>query len=249
MASGDNACVGLSETAARLYAGSPAKVRLRHRIRLAICPLDRIVAAVPRNSRVLDVGCGAGLLTALLLESGRASSAVGFDTNPEAVRNARTMAENNRFDGVAVFECLSAGAAWPAGPGSFDVVTMIDVMHHLDPEAQPGIWRRVAETLRPGGLLVYKDMARKPAWMAWANRLHDLVFSGDWIHYTDIDENARLAREAGLVEQERDAFTRYWYRHEMLICVQRQAPAPSGAAIESRPPRCRRGSAANPAAS
>jgi len=96
---------------------------------------------------------------------------------------------------------------------------MIDVMHHLEPDAQPGVWNRVAQVLRPGGLLVYKDMARKPAWMALANRLHDLVFSGDWIHYTDIDDNARLARKAGLVERERDAFTRYWYRHEMLICV------------------------------
>ena len=219
MATGGTACVELSETAARLYAKSPVKVRLRHHIRLAICPFDRIVAAVPRNSRVLDVGCGAGLLPGLLLESGRASSAVGLDANPEAIRNARAMAENNRFDESAAFECLSAGDAWPTDGGPFDVVTMIDVMHHLEPDAQPGVWSRVAQALRPGGLLVYKDMARKPAWMALANRLHDLVFSGDWIHYTDIDDNVRLARRAGLVERERDAFTRYWYRHEMLICV------------------------------
>ena len=219
MTNGENTSVDLGETAARLYAGSPAKVRLRHRLRLAICPFDRIVAAVPRNSRVLDVGCGAGLLPGLLLECGRASSAVGFDTNPEAIRHARAMAENNRFGGSAAFECLSAGAAWPTDRGPFDVVTMIDVMHHLEPGAQPGVWSRVAQALRPGGLLVYKDMARKPAWMALANRLHDLVFSGDWIHYTDIDDNVRLARKPGLVERERDAFTRYWYRHEMLICV------------------------------
>ena len=155
----------------------------------------------------------------MLLECGRASSAVGFDTNPEAIRHARAIAENNRFGGSAAFECLSAGAAWPTDRGPFDVVTMIDVMHHLEPGAQPGVWSRVAQALRPGGLLVYKDMARKPAWMALANRLRDLVFSGDWIHYTDIDDNVRLARKPGLVERERDAFTRYWYRHEMLICV------------------------------
>ena len=129
------------------------------------------------------------------------------------------MAENNCFGGSAAFECVNAGAAWPIDRGPFDVVTMIDVMHHLEPGEQPGVWDRVAQALRPGGLLVYKDMAQKPTWMALANRLHDLVFSGDWIHHTDIDDNVRLARKAGLVERERDAFTRYWYRHEMLICV------------------------------
>ena len=112
MATGDTAYVELSETAARLYAKSPVKVRLRHQIRLAICPFDRIVAAVPRNSRVLDVGCGAGLLPGLLLDSGRASSAVGFDANPEAIRNARAMAET-----IASANRPPSSASAPAPPG------------------------------------------------------------------------------------------------------------------------------------
>ena len=217
--SSDNSSLGFAEIASRLYARGSWKTRLRQGMRLSICPFDRIVAAVPQGSRVLDVGCGEGLLVGLLIELGRASSAVGFDTNPKAIRSARQMAETNRFGASANFKHHRADGAWPTDSGPFDVVTMIDVMHHLKPAAQRGVWVRAAEALRPGGLLIYKDMAPKPVWMALANRMHDLVFAADWIHYTDFENNVLQARKAGFLEQERDAYSRLWYRHELLVCI------------------------------
>ena len=98
---------------------------------------------------------------------------------------------------------------------------MIDVMHHLPPALQRGVFARAAAVLRPGGVMIYKDIARKPIWMALANRLHDLMANMDWIHYVDIEDNIRYACESGLVERETETFTRLWYRHEMMVLIRK----------------------------
>lgn len=216
---GNSSSLELGEVASTLYAGGSMKTRWRQKMRLVVCPFAPIVASIPPDSHVLDVGCGEGLLLGLLLKLGRASTAVGFDTNAKAIRSARDMAERNSIGTSAVFKHLGPESSWPTEDGPFDVVTMIDVMHHLSPTVQDGVWTRAADALRPGGLLIYKDMASKPLWMALANRVHDLVFAADWIHYADFERGIRRAREAGLVERRRDVYSRLWYRHELLVCV------------------------------
>lgn len=217
--SGNDPSLDLGGIASGLYANGSIKTRWRQKMRLVVCPFAPIVASVPPESHVLDVGCGDGLLLGLLLKLGRASTAVGFDTNANAIRSARYMAERNGFGTSAVFSHLGPDSSWPTEDGPFDVVTMIDVMHHLSPTAQDGVWTRAADALRPGGLFVYKDMASRPLWMALANRVHDLVFAADWIHYADFERGVRQAHDAGLAERRRDAYSRLWYRHEMLVCV------------------------------
>ncbi|MDE2953503.1 MAG: class I SAM-dependent methyltransferase [Gemmatimonadota bacterium] len=211
----------LYEVASRLYAKHSVKTRLRQYLRLSVCPFDRIISAVPIGSRVLDIGCGTGLLLGLLIDLGRASSAVGFDVNPEVIQRAQQMAEVNGFGGSVMFTNQSIDCVWPTVGELFDAVTMIDVMHHLPPALQRGVFMRAATVLRPGGVMIYKDMARKPTWMALANRLHDLVSYTDWIHYADIEDNIRYARESGLVERKIETFSRVWYRHEMMVLIRK----------------------------
>ena len=214
-----------AEAARRLYAASSAKTRLRQRLRLSVCPFEEIVARVPAGSRVLDVGCGEGLLLALLSDAGRVSSAVGFDSNPAAIRRARRMAEANGLVPAIEFRNLGIDSTWLVEGGLFDVVTMIDVMHHLPKAKRGNVWEQAAAVLRPGGLMIYKDMARSPSWAALANRVHDLIFYADWIHYADLDGIARLARAGGLVERRREFFSRLWYRHEMAVFERIEKPA------------------------
>ena len=76
------------------------------------------------------------------------------------------------------FERRDAQQDWPSGP--FDIVSVIDVMHHVPTIAQRTVIERAASRLKPGGLLVYKDMVERPRWRAWKNRLHDLVLARQW---------------------------------------------------------------------
>jgi 2-polyprenyl-3-methyl-5-hydroxy-6-metoxy-1,4-benzoquinol methylase len=116
---------------------------------------------------------------------------------------------------VLDFQCRDASASWP--DGRFGVVSMIDVMHHVPREAQRDVFRRAVDKLDEAGVLIYKDMARAPAWQAWANRLHDLLVAREWIQYAPIEAVEQWAAEAGLALAYAGDFDRYWYRHELRV--------------------------------
>lgn len=107
--------------------------------------------------RVLDVGCGPGGFTAVL--AGMAGHVVGLDVSPGWVARAT---ENFRALGVAARAVLGDGERLPFPEGSFDVVVLVDVLHHLDEPA-----RVLEETQRVlssrGRLLVFEPNRWNPA--------------------------------------------------------------------------------------
>lgn len=193
-------------------------------LRPRICPFERLVEAVPERSKVLDIGCGTGLFLYLLLRAGRLEEGHGVDPNREAVN-----AGNGALRAFG-FEQISLGKAdgpneWPQR--RFDVVSMIDVVHHLPRDRQRALLTAACAAVRPGGLLIYKDMGSTPLWAAWANRLHDLVLAGQWIHYLPIVEVESGAIASGLQVVHRDAIRRGWYAHELRLLRRPESrPAP-----------------------
>jgi len=96
-------------------------------------------------------------------------------------------------------------------------VSLIDVPHHVPPAGQRECFLTAAARLGPGGVLIYKDMARRPVWRALANRLHDLVLARQWIHYVPVERVEGWAAEAGLGLTRAARFNRLWYAHELRV--------------------------------
>src|SRR5262245_3950551 len=92
-------------------------IQLRRLERLAI-HLDNFL---PRNSFVLDIGCGDGQLAAMLQQRRSDLKMVGLDV----LTRSRTWIPVRQFDGVTL----------PYEDGAADVVMLVDVLHHAqDPE-------------------------------------------------------------------------------------------------------------------
>jgi SAM-dependent methyltransferase len=92
----------------------------------------------PVPAKVLDFGCGNGGLVRFLLQRGY--DTYGFDTG--------VWAEKARASGLPVLSDRELGQH----EGSFDVITMIEVIEHLvDPMSE---LRRLRRLLKPGGLLL-----------------------------------------------------------------------------------------------
>jgi 2-polyprenyl-3-methyl-5-hydroxy-6-metoxy-1,4-benzoquinol methylase len=195
---------------ARVTAAMPRGLRLLQRLRPLICPCDRLLAAVPPGARVLDVGCGAGLILGLLADAGRIAEGTGIDAGTAAIAAAATIPAHGRLRFIA----QDAAAPWPEG--RFDAVLLIDLLHHLRPAAQRAVVAQAAAALAPGGLLIIKDMAVRPRWMATMNRLHDLVMARQWIHQIPGATIASWCHDAGLVPAPVERFQRWWYAHELV---------------------------------
>lgn len=205
-------------TAARaLYRTSPGRARILQTLRPYICPFEDLLRWLPETGRLLDVGCGAGLFAGLAGYSRPAIRAVGFDAEPGAVAAAQAMAHAHFSDRRIAFQHSAVGDPWPEGP--FEVVSMIDVLHHIPPDAQQDAVLQSFDHVAPGGMLLYKDMASSPLVPAWWNRLHDLVLARQWIHYRAIGdvENWLAARGARIVD--RGSRRLGPYAHEYLVAT------------------------------
>ena len=128
----------------------------------------------PRAGRSLDVGCAAGFCMLACSELG--FEAHGVELSAEIARHAQ---QTLGFDTVHVGTLDSA----PHPPGSFDLITMWDVVEHVvDPRA---LLARARELLKPDGLLVLETQdidsafARLlgPRWHHYKHREHIYHFN------------------------------------------------------------------------
>jgi SAM-dependent methyltransferase len=115
---------------------------------------------IPDGARVLDLGCGQGILLALLVEARAGdwpsewaprpvtSTLRGVEQDPTEVRRARAA-----LRGAATIEELDLREA--KLPPS-DVIALVDVIHYLEPAEQQRLLARVAEALAPGGVLLLR---------------------------------------------------------------------------------------------
>jgi 2-polyprenyl-3-methyl-5-hydroxy-6-metoxy-1,4-benzoquinol methylase len=208
----------LASAARRVFRRGPALVRTLQHYRPHICPFEILLPYVPVGARLLDIGCGGGLLAALVAETRAPARLVGFDSSRDAIEMARSNLEFFPPGSPAPeFHRLDVGAPWPVGP--FDCVTIIDVVHHIPPSFQRGVMEQAMSAVAPGGTLIYKDMTRRGIVRPLMNRLHDLALARQWIHYADPENVKAWMREAGMSLAHESFHTRLWYGHELLVFV------------------------------
>ncbi|GMV30646.1 MAG: hypothetical protein AMXMBFR59_27710 [Rhodanobacteraceae bacterium] len=109
-----------------------------------------------RGARVLDVGCGGGLLSEALASAG--AEVTGIDLAPGVLDVARL----HRYEsGVAVdYREISAEALALEQPGSFDAITCMEMLEHVP---DPGsVIDACARLLRPGGRWFASTLNRTP---------------------------------------------------------------------------------------
>jgi 2-polyprenyl-6-hydroxyphenyl methylase / 3-demethylubiquinone-9 3-methyltransferase len=118
--------------------------------------LGWIESIVPlKGLRVLDVGCGGGILADAMARRG--ADVIGIDLATKALKVAQLHALEAQTEGVQYRE-ISAEALAAEQPGSFDVVTCMEMLEHVpDPSS---IVKACAGLVKPGGHVFFSTINR-----------------------------------------------------------------------------------------
>ena len=119
--------------------------------------LEWINALVPlAGKRVLDVGCGGGILAEAIAKKG--ANIKGIDLSEKALKVAEL---HSLESGVQVsYELIAAEALAAREAGQYDVVTCMEMLEHVpDPSA---IVQACATLVKPGGRLFFSTLNRNP---------------------------------------------------------------------------------------
>jgi 2-polyprenyl-6-hydroxyphenyl methylase/3-demethylubiquinone-9 3-methyltransferase len=108
-----------------------------------------------KGQRVLDIGCGGGILADAMARQG--AQVLGIDLASKALKVAQLHALEAGTQGVEYRE-ISAEALAAEQPGSFDVVTCMEMLEHVpDPSS---VVRACASLVKPGGHVFFSTINR-----------------------------------------------------------------------------------------
>jgi len=155
-------------------------------------------AAGLSNARVLDVGCGGGILSEAMARSG--ARVLGIDLSQAVLDVAELHALEVKL--TVDYQAIAAEELAAASPNSFDLVTCMEMLEHVpDPAATLAA---LASLVKPGGDVIVSTLNRKPVAFAvailGAEYIARMLPRGthEYLKFIRPSELARWGRAAGL---------------------------------------------------
>jgi len=133
-----------------LYKGPVLEWYLRVKIRLEN-DYQIYHELIPKEGRVLDIGCGYGFISYMLHFAARGRDLTGYDYDEEKIATAEhcfSRDEHIRFLTADITRMQFSPA---------DAIILSDILHYLEPSQQESLMLQCMESLRPGGILLVRE--------------------------------------------------------------------------------------------
>jgi len=151
------------------------------------------------GKRVLDIGCGGGILSDAMARKG--ALVTGIDLSTKALRVAQLHALEAGTRNVDYRE-ISAEAMAQQEPAAFDVVTCMEMLEHVpDPSS---VVRACSILVKPGGRVFFSTLNRNPKSFLFAILGAEYVLqllpkgTHEYAKFIKPSELAQYSREVGL---------------------------------------------------
>ena len=186
-----------------LYRDQSPGVRLHTRLRAWSAPLDAVVAAFPLTGRMLDIGCGHGLVANEIALRSSDARVLGIDLSETKIASARATAgtrSNVEFRHVALEDVSETG---------FDAVGLIDVLYLVPEPLWTPFLKTCFDKLAPGGVCVLKEIGTEPRWKFERLKLQEFmstrilrITKGDTMHFESGERLKQRLTEVGFEKVE-----------------------------------------------
>lgn len=189
--------------------------KLKISYRPYICPFDELLEKIPTGASVYDMGCGSGMFLMLVSEYRKPAKLGGAEISPELIENAKALLSG--FAGptqLSVFD----GENIPQEFSEYDVITLIDVLHHVPVPYQERFLRNISEKMKRGATLIIKDIdAQSP--LHYFNKLHDLMLAGEIGNEWRYERTRDYVQSLGMTIQYQSKRRMIVYPHFTLLCL------------------------------
>jgi 2-polyprenyl-3-methyl-5-hydroxy-6-metoxy-1,4-benzoquinol methylase len=176
----------IADNLVALYAPFGLWRRFYVRFRVNLSRFDQVEKFLPRAGRVLDLGCGFGVMANYLALAEPARQVIGMDLNARRIAIAQTT-----VGARANIQFIAANVMDTNLPPC-DAVMMTDVLHHLEYEQQAQLFGRIRQLLAPNGVLLIQEVNTRPRWkylmsllsdilLYWADGLPNFRSERDWV--------------------------------------------------------------------
>lgn len=151
---------------------------------------------------VLDVGCGGGLLSEGMAARGAHVTGIDLSEKPLGVARLHLHESGLKVD----YRLIAVEALAAEQPGSFDVVTCLEMLEHVPDPAS--VIKACAQLVKPGGHVFFSTLNRNPKSYLFAiigaEYILNLLPRGthEYAKFIRPAELIRYCREAGLVLDE-----------------------------------------------
>lgn len=162
-----------------LFREAPVATRFFLRARSLITHYDELARELPTEGRLLDLGCGHGLLAFCLSLGHPGREVIAIDHDAERMRVAQLAAlrlpveMRPRFEVGDLRKCLASVA-----PGSLDGIAMLDVLHYFDRATQEMLLGDAGRAVKSGGTLIMRDVDSDAGTKFRANRFYERIATG-----------------------------------------------------------------------
>jgi 2-polyprenyl-6-hydroxyphenyl methylase / 3-demethylubiquinone-9 3-methyltransferase len=154
------------------------------------------------GKKVIDVGCGGGILSESMAVRGADVTGIDLGEKPLKVAKLHLLETGQKVD----YRLIAAEDLAAEQPEQFDVVTCMEMLEHVPDPAS--IVRACAQMVKPGGYLFFSTINRNPKSYLFAvigaEYILNMLPRGthDYAKFIKPSELARFCRDAGLTVNE-----------------------------------------------
>lgn len=138
-----------------LYSSAGLSTKFFLFLRIMLTPYHKMANELPQEGKILDQGCGHGIFSTQLAISSKNRKVIGVDHDSARIELAQTASANLRNLEFHTGSFLTKNEDHTS---AFEGVALIDVLHYFSKEEQFNILKNAYNALKPGGIVVFREV-------------------------------------------------------------------------------------------